>query len=346
MGVYDSEAFDHHDSVHFIERPDVGLRAIVAIHDLSRGPACGGTRRWVYESEQHATDDALRLARAMSYKNVLADLPVGGGKAVIMARPGQGKSAELLEAYGEAIESLSGRYVTTEDVGITCEDIAIVGRRTRHVVGLPDGPAASGDPSPFTAYGVFLGIRAALGRRYGNDSLEGRTVAIQGVGSVGLHLARLARDAGARLIVADVDPGKTAAAAAELEATICASEEIIAAEADVFAPCALGGVIGHETIGRLGAPIVVGGANNQLVDAETGARLQAAGILYAPDFVVNCGGIINVARELTGSYDPAGVRSHIERMPALLEEIFERSAREKVPTAAIAENLARERLGR
>ena len=278
-------AFDNHEAVYRIRDDATGLNALVAIHSTKRGPAAGGTRWWTYADDDAALTDALRLSRGMSFKNAMAGLPAGGGKGVIVR--GADKTPALMEAFGRAIETLAGRYVTAEDVGITEADMVAVARATRHVTGLPR-PAGSvgGDPGPATSQGVFVGMRAAIAAAYGKRSFEGTHVAIQGVGSVGLGVAERLHAAGARLTVADVDAGRVRLAVERTGARVVSVDEIARVEADVFSPCALGAVLSADTIPELAAGVVAGAANNQLAGPTDGARLHARGIVYAPDYVI------------------------------------------------------------
>ncbi len=346
MSVFENPSFDDHESVTFFADPPAGLRAIIAVHSTARGPGAGGVRFWSYPSSAEALTDVLRLSRGMSYKNAMADLPLGGGKAVLMKPAGAFDRAVLFEAYGRCVDSLGGRYITAEDVGVGVEDMRAVRRATRHVGGLPEGEAASGDPSPATAKGVFLGVRSVARRALGRDDLAGVTVAVQGVGHVGERLCRLLARAGASLIVADVARGVAARVAEELGGRAVAPEDIYDAEADIFAPCALGAIINPSTIERLRVKAVAGGANNQLATPDIGDRLAERGILYAPDYVINAGGIINIAAEVSGRYDPAWVEEKLAASNATLEAVFDRAAAEGRPTHAVADEMALERIGR
>ncbi|HYL01912.1 MAG TPA: Glu/Leu/Phe/Val dehydrogenase dimerization domain-containing protein [Steroidobacteraceae bacterium] len=346
MDVFDLPEFDGHELVLFGHDAPTGLRAIIAIHSTTLGPAAGGCRLWPYATTRAALADVLRLSRGMSYKNALAGLPFGGGKAVVIADPRRGKTPELLAAFGRLVDSLRGRYVTAEDVGTSPADMAHVARATRYVAGLGRSTGvAGGDPAPKTALGVFLGIQAAVKFRLGRDDFEGLSVAVQGAGGVGYHLCGLLAEAGARLRVADVRSEAVERACGEFGATPIAPDEVLAAAADVLAPCALGSVLDGASIARLRARVVAGAANNQLARDEHGEALRAAGILYAPDYVINAGGIISVAREYYGGTEEQ-VLEDIRGIPERLTEIFERSRREQRTTNEVADQLARERLGR
>jgi leucine dehydrogenase len=346
MEIFDMREFDGHELVVFGHDAPTGLRAIIAIHSSVLGPAAGGCRMWPYATTAEAVADVLRLSGGMSYKNALAGLPFGGGKAVIMG-DSRRKTPELFEAFGRLVDSLDGRYITAEDVGTTLADMTNVARATRYVAGLSAAPgAAGGDPGPKTALGVFLGIKAAVKFRLGRTDLEGATVAVQGVGGVGYHLCGLLAAEGARLSAADVRPAAVQRVCEEFRARAVSVEEVLSLEADVLAPCALGAVLNAHSIPRLRARVVAGAANNQLAQGQDGTALLAAGVLYAPDYVINAGGIINVAREYQGGGSEAQVTADIQGIPVRLTEIFERARRENRPTNAIADQMARERLGR
>jgi leucine dehydrogenase len=342
MGVFNHPEFDHHESIHHFEDPGSGLRAIIAIHSTALGPAAGGCRRWDYASDELALTDVLRLSRGMTYKNAVAGLPFGGGKAVILATDRAPKTRELFEAFGQAVDSLNGLYITAEDVGISVDDMRAVRSRTHFVSGLPQsGTNAGGDPSPWTALGVFHGIEAAVAARFGADSLRNITVAVQGVGHVGVYLCRLLHEAGAKLIVADVDKESLRAICEQVPAEVVAPRDILFSDAEVLAPCALGNVLNSETIPRIRARVVAGAANNQLASADDGARLSELGILYAPDYVINAGGVISVAHEYLGNSTEERVRSEVCRIPGRLQQIFADAESSGRPTNAIADELAR-----
>lgn len=342
MPVFDHADFDKHESLHFVQDPKSGLKAIIAIHSTALGPAAGGCRRWQYASDAAALTDALRLSRGMTYKNAVAGLEFGGGKSVILADDNAPKSPELFHAFGRAVEGLGGKYVTAEDVGCSVEDMRHVNEVTGYVSGLPrSGDNAGGDPSPLTALGVFLGIEAAVESRLGADSLQGIRVAVQGVGHVGLHLCRLLHEAGAILTVSDVNRDNLQLACDELPVTEIAPADLLYADVDVLAPCALGNILTSQTIPKLKATIVAGAANNQLATEDDGARLADRDILYAPDYVINAGGIINVAREYYGGSSEEEVRTEIGGIPERLKQIFEEAKTSEQPTNVIADELAR-----
>ena len=339
--------FDAHEALHFVTDRASGLRAIIALHSTHLGPAAGGTRLWHYADPATALTDALRLSRGMSYKNAMAGLPLGGGKAVILADASRTKTPEMIAAFGRAIDGLAGNYVTAEDVGMTVADMIAISKQTRFVAGLPvAGGEVGGDPGPHTSLGVFLGIKAAVRRALGKDTLAGLHLAIQGAGSVAGGVARLARTEGARLSIADVDQGRVQSLAAETGAAIVAPDAILSLAADILSPCALGAILTADTIAALDTPIVAGGANNQLATREDGERIAARGILYAPDYVINAGGIINVSTEYLRDGDAGLVRRRIDAIPALLEQIWADSAATGRNPAAVADAMAQKLIGR
>lgn len=343
MTPFESPHFAAHESVHCFADPATGLRALIAVHSTARGPAVGGCRFWSYASSEAALTDALRLSRGMSYKNALAGLPLGGGKAVVLKPAGEFDRAALFAAFGRAVDTLGGRYVTAEDVGTTVADMHSIATATRHVGGLAGhGNVAGGDPSPSTAWGVFLGLREAWSHVRGGGAVDlaGVRVAVQGLGGVGFHLCRHLHAAGARLLVSDLDAARVGRAVAEFDATAVAPADILAADADIFSPCALGAVLDAASIPTLRAALVAGAANNQLATAADGERLRQRGILYAPDYVINAGGIIRVACEYLRQGSESEVRAHIARIPATLRTVLEQAARESLPTHVVADRLA------
>lgn len=315
-------------------------RGIIAIHSTALGPAVGGTRFWKYSGDKAASVDALRLSKAMSYKNALAGLPFGGGKAIIIRDKGPFNREQLFRAHGRFIDSLGGRFITAEDVGTTPDDMTYVRRETAHVVGLP---GKSGEPSGMTAYGVLRAIKACAKFRWGSALLRGRTVAIQGCGNTGYQLAKQLHAAGAKLIVADIDNQKVMRIVDDFAATSVPPEKIISVPADVFAPCALGGVINDQTIGQLKVEIVAGSANNQLLESWHGDVLHELGILYAPDYVTNSGGVINGCRELL-AWDEETARRKVKQIYDTLLAILKRSNDERRPPFRVADEIAEERL--
>ncbi len=351
MSVFSNKGFDDHEEVAFFCDPACGLRAIIAVHNTNRGPALGGCRMWPYQTDDEALLDVLRLSRGMTYKSALANLDLGGGKSVIIGNPRSDKTEALMRAMGRAIDRLGGRYIAAEDSGTGVEDLKLMGQETRHVAGILEkqtgsGGTRSGDPSPATAYGVFVGLRTAVRHRLDREELDGIKVAIQGVGSVGFRLARYLREAGAQLWVTDIYPEQVQRAVDELQATAVGPNEIFDLDVDVFAPCALGAVINDRTLPRLHAAVVAGAANNQLSEDRHGRELMERGILYAPDYVINAGGIIDVSYERGVAYDREAMIRHIEGIEDTLIEIFRRSDVEKLPTNIIADHVAEERFQR
>ncbi|MEE4190844.1 MAG: Glu/Leu/Phe/Val dehydrogenase dimerization domain-containing protein [Halieaceae bacterium] len=343
MSVFSNLAFDHHEKVAFGADKQSGLRAIIAVHDTRLGPGVGGCRMYPYASDDEALYDVLRLSRGMTYKSALAGLPLGGGKSVIIGNPHSDKTPALLHAMGDFINSLGGLYVAAEDSGTGVADIRTMGERTVHVSGLQEGTEHGGDPSPTTAYGVYLGIRTAVQYRLGADSMRGLRVAIQGLGNVGYHLAgRLVAD-GAIVYGADVNAANLERAREHHGVQVVSTEDILTLEADVFAPCAMGAVLNRDTVNGLRVGIVAGAANNQLADEEQADHLWDRGILYCPDFLINAGGIIDVFHQRNGS-DPAVMREHVERIESNLQEILFRSDRAGRSPHLVAEDLAEEYL--
>ncbi len=341
MSVFSSPSCRDHENVVFHVDPEVGLKAIIAIHDTTLGPALGGLRMWDYADDGAALEDALRLSRGMTYKTALAGLPHGGGKAVIMGDPARDKTPALLASFGDAVEALAGRYITAEDVGISTANLTIIRIRTEHAAGYADG--GSGDPSPVTAWGVFHAIRAALAHRFGADGFDGRSVAVQGLGHVGAYLVRYLRQAGARVLVGDIDPARVAAMVATLGAEAVPAERIHKVAADVFAPCALGAGLNDATIPELGATIVAGAANNQLAEDRHGEALAARDILYVPDYAANAGGIININYEGL-DYDAEAAFAHVARIGETVHEILRRADADGVAPNRIADRLAEARI--
>jgi leucine dehydrogenase len=335
----------NHELVLRVEDAAAGLVGFVAVHSTARGPAAGGLRMRRYASTAEALDDVLRLSRGMTYKNAAADLPLGGGKSVIVGDP-RDKTPAMLRAMGRAIDTLGGRYWTAEDMGMSPEDMAVMAGETRYVAGLAEGRYASGDPSPVTARGIFNAIRTVARHRFGSEDLAGRRVAVQGLGHVGMHLCGDLHRAGATLIVADLDDARIASARAAWGAGVAPVDAILRAEADILAPCAIGAVLNAETIPALRVAAVAGGANNQLATADDGARLHARGILYAPDFVANAGGVINVAAEILRIEDRARwVGGKLAASAATLDAILTRARAADVSPNDIAEATVEAALG-
>lgn len=340
MCVFGHCEFDGHEQVVFCHDPSSGLRAIIALHNTVRGPALGGCRMWPYAGEAEALTDVLRLSRGMTYKSALAGLSYGGGKSVIIGDPRRDKSEALFRAMGRAVESLGGRYTVAEDVGISMPDVEIMAGETRHIAGTRAGGA--GDPSPATAYGVYMGMKAAAKHRLGVDSLKDLRVAVQGVGSVGYYLCRHLAADGADLIVADIAQDSLHRAVREFGARVAAPEQIAAAAVDIYAPCALGAVINDASLPQLKARIVAGSANNQLAEPRHGEELARRGILYAPDYVINAGGIIFISHE-GRDFDEAKAFTHVAKIHDTLLEIFRRADAQRMATSTAADRLAEER---
>lgn len=329
------------------EDPESGLRALIAVHDTTLGPALGGLRMWPYASWDDALFDVLRLSRGMTYKSAVAETGLGGGKSVILGNPKTQKSEKLFLAMGRFVDSLGGTYITAEDVGTSVEDMVIVRRTTKHVTGLPHSMGSSGDPSPWTALGCFRGIVACLEEAFGSGEVRGRTVAIQGCGHVGKFLAQHLARAGARLLLSDISAEKAQDVAKETGGTIVDPAEILFARCDVLAPCALGAVFNDETLPRLKTRVIAGAANNVLLKEEHGARLKAMGILYAPDYVINAGGIINVSIEVEpGGYNEARSKKKVENIYHALKKVFALSKGKNISTNEASNRLADEILER
>lgn len=341
MNVTLSPSYDGHQEVVFIDDAETGLNAIIAIHNTNLGPAVGGCRMFPYANKAEALEDVLRLSRGMTYKSALAGLPMGGGKAVIIGDPLSDKSPEMLRKMGQFIESLQGRYISAEDSGTSVKDLKLMSDETNHVLGINDEQEFGGDPSPLTAHGIFVGIVAAVNFKYGRESVNGARVAIQGAGAVGRYLAKELIEAGADVFVADINADSLATAQA-LGAKVVQAESIVSFDADVFAPCAMGAIINDASILELSAPIVAGGANNQLAKSEHGEMLRKRGVLYAPDFVINAGGIIEICRQYKNT-SATDCHTQIERIGPTLTQIFEQSSAQEMCTSVVAEQIAEHR---
>ena len=326
-----------HEKVLFVNNEKAGLKAIIAVHNTNLGPAIGGCRLFPYASYDDALFDVLRLSRGMSHKNAVAGLPHGGGKGVIIADP-SAKTEAMFEAFGEAVNNLGGDYITAEDVNTTCDDALVMLRKTSHICGLPQN---SGDPSPFTARGTWQGIKATAKVALGRDSLEGLTIAVQGLGKVGYDLCRLLHESGAKLIIANRS-NKSAAERAieEFGATIVPTEQIFSQECDIFSPNAMGAILNPTTIPQLKCKAVAGAANNQILDDASGLALKARGIFYAPDFVINGGGVINAAAEVDGPYDEKAVLAKVDNIYNSIERILSESKVTGEPEGVIATRYA------
>jgi leucine dehydrogenase len=338
-----SHGSDTHERVLFVSDADTGLKAIIAVHNSVLGPAAGGCRMWPYPDVESALFDVLRLSKAMTWKNALAGLPLGGGKSVIIGDPQTRKTPELLAAFARAVNDLGGRYLTAEDVGVGADDVEVLAQHSRHVFGL-SGEGQSGDPSPYTARGVFEGMRAALVYVYGSPDFSGRTVAVQGIGNVGLALCSQLHQAGAKLIVADRDDARTRMAVEKFGASVATTDDIHCQDADIYAPCAMGGALDVARVNALRTPIICGAANNQLADPETEQRVVERDILYAPDFVVNAGGMLNAAWDALGGYDRERSLSLIAGLFDTTLEIFKLAKAGGRSTNAVAEEMARARI--
>ncbi|MEO5903081.1 MAG: Glu/Leu/Phe/Val dehydrogenase [Gemmatimonadaceae bacterium] len=342
MELFDTLAEMGHEEVVVASDPSCGYRGIIAVHSTALGPALGGTRFWRYESDEAAVTDALRLSRGMTYKNAVANLDLGGGKSVIIGDNRTSNREAIFRAHGRFVESLGGRYITAEDVGTGTADMDFVHLETEHVAGLK---AKSGDPSPVTAHGVFRSIQASAKQRWGSDDLHGRTVAIQGCGNVGRYLATELHEAGAKLIVSDIDPERAQRVATETGAQIVQGDEIYSVEADIFAPCALGGIVNDKTLPLFKFEVIAGGANNQLLEPHHGDKLEEMGMQYAPDYVANAGGVINVFGEIAG-WDAEHSLKKADEIYDTILQVFDIAKKESIPSYKAADRLAELRLNR
>lgn len=343
MEIFNMMELDDYEQLVFCQDKNSGLKAIIAIHDTTLGPALGGTRMWTYDSEEEAIIDAMRLAKGMTYKNAAAGLNLGGGKTVIIGDPRKDKNPEMFRAFGRYIQGLNGRYITAEDVGTTVEDMDLIHMETDFVTGISPEFGSSGDPSPVTAYGIYKGMKAAALEAFGDDSLEGKTVAVQGVGSVAYTLCQHLHNEGAKLIVTDINKAAANRAVEEFGARAVDPNDIYDVDCDIYAPCALGATINDETLPRIKAKVIAGSANNQLRSSEHGDILFEKGIVYAPDYVINAGGVINVADELNG-YNQSRAMKKVEGIYDSLLKIFEISKRDNIPTYLAADRMAEERI--
>ena len=340
MKVFDMLAEMGHEQIMLCSDPGCGYRGIIAVHSTRLGPALGGTRFWTYADDEEAIVDALRLSRGMTYKNAVAGLSLGGGKSIIIGDNKTKDREDLFRAHGRFVESLGGRYITAEDVGTSTKDMDFVHMETGHVAGLA---GKSGDPSPVTAHGVFRAVQASANRRWGSDSLEGKTVAVQGCGNVGRYLSGELHEAGAQLIVSDIDAAKARRVADATGAEIVEGDAIYSVAADIFSPCALGGIINDDTVPLLKVEIVAGGANNQLLEERHGDALEKRGILYAPDYVANAGGVINVYGEVEG-WDAQRALDKADDIYDTVLRVFEIAEAYKIPTYEAADRVAEQRL--
>jgi leucine dehydrogenase len=338
------ETYDYEQMV-ICQDKQSGLKAIICIHDTTLGPALGGTRMWTYENEDAAIEDALRLARGMTYKNAAAGLNLGGGKTVIIGDPKKDKNEEMFRAFGRYIQGLNGRYITAEDVGTTVEDMDLIYQETPFVTGVSPAFGSSGNPSPVTAYGVYRGMKAAAMEAFGTDSLEGKVIAVQGVGHVAYTLCKHLHEEGASLIVTDINKEAVQRAVDDFGAKAVDIDDIYSVDCDIFAPCALGAIINDDTISKIKAKVVAGAANNQLKEIRHGDALHEMGIVYAPDYVINAGGVINVADELNG-YNRERALKKVETIYDNIASVIEISKRDNIPTYLAADRLAEERIER
>lgn len=343
MNIFDNKDFDNHEQVVFCHDKPTGLKAIIGIHNTKLGPALGGTRFYPYIKEEDALTDVLRLSKGMTYKAAVSGLDLGGGKAVIIGDPKKIGSESLFRAFGRMVNSLNGRYITAEDVGTSVKNMDWIRRETRHVTGISTSIGGSGDPSPFTAHGNFVGIKAGLKKQKGNDSVSGIKVAVQGVGNVGYHLCKELHANGAKLYVSDINEEALKRVVNEFNAKVLKGDEIYSVDADVYAPCALGATINDITIPMFKCSVIAGAANNQLLETKHGEMLQKAGILYAPDYVINAGGLINVNSEVYGG-DTENVLTQIENIYHTLLHIFAVADKEGITTAVAADRIAEKRI--
>ncbi len=342
--VFGNPSFADHEQIVFCHDKGTGLKAIIAIHDTTLGPALGGTRMWPYKSDAEALNDVLRLSRGMTYKAAISGLKLGGGKAVIFGDSKTDKTPEMFIKYGEFIESLNGKYITAEDVGSSTADMVNVRKSTTHVTGLPESMGGGGDPSPVTAYGVYMGMKASAFERWGSDSLKGRKIAIQGIGHVGTNLLRLVTEEGANVFITDINQEQLKNLSSQYHAEMVSLDGIYDVDMDIYAPCALGATLNTENINRLKCSIVSGAANNQLADENMHGRMLAEkGILYAPDFLINAGGLINVFSELNG-YNREVALEHTKQIYHTTLEIFKKAKEEKITTIEAAKIIAEQRI--
>ncbi len=333
-----------HEQVVFCHDPHSNLKAIIAIHNTTLGPALGGTRMWNYNSDDDAVVDALRLSRGMTYKAAISGLNLGGGKAVIIGDPSL-KSEALWRRYGKFVNSLNGKYITAEDVNTSASDMEYIHQETKHVTGIPEYMGGSGDPSPFTAYGVFVGMKACAHKRWGNDSLSGKKVLVQGVGHVGHYLVGHLIEAGAKVFISDINKDRIKETTNKFNVEFIEPAEMLNVDMDIYAPCALGATINTESIRTLTCSIIAGAANNQLADEKIhGRQLIEKGIIYAPDFLINAGGLVNVAAEASGSYNREKVTNDVEKIYNRILAIFSLSEKEDITTQEAAIQIAQKRI--
>ena len=342
--VFGQLSFDCHEQIVFCNDEDTGLKAIIGIHNTVLGPALGGTRMWTYQSEWHALNDVLRLSRGMTYKSAITGLNLGGGKAVIIGDAKTQKNDALMRKFGEFVNSLSGRYITAEDVGMETRDMDIIREVTPHVTGISESNGGSGNPSPVTAFGVYMGMKAAVKHKFGSDSLDGKKILVQGVGHVGETLVKLVSDEGAQVIINDINENRLEELSKKYNTNVILGNDIYNLDLDIYAPCALGASINDDTIHQLNTKVIAGAANNQLADeVKHGRILKEKGIAYAPDFLINAGGIINVYGELEG-YSKEESLKKTENIYNTTLEIFKLSEKENITTHRAAFNIAQKRI--
>jgi leucine dehydrogenase len=333
-----------HEQVVFCHDPKSNLKAIIAIHNTTLGPALGGTRMWNYNSDDEAVVDALRLSRGMTYKAAISGLNLGGGKAVIIGDPSL-KGEALWRRYGKFVNSLNGKYITAEDVNTSAADMEYIYQETKHVTGIPEYMGGSGDPSPFTAYGVFVGMKACAHKQWGNDNLSGKKVLVQGVGHVGQYLVGHLVDAGAKVYITDINETRIKETTDKYDVTFIKPADMLTLDMDIYAPCALGATVNSDTIPQLKCSVIAGAANNQLAEEKVhGRQLIERGIIYAPDFLINAGGLINVAAETSGSYNREKVTKDVEKIYNRILDIFSLSEAEKITTQEAAIRIAQQRM--
>ncbi|MEH6713490.1 MAG: Glu/Leu/Phe/Val dehydrogenase dimerization domain-containing protein [Paraglaciecola polaris] len=346
MSVFDHIEFDEHEHVAFCHDKETGLKAIIAVHNSHLGPALGGCRMWPYASSEEALNDVLRLSKGMTYKAAMANLSQGGGKAVIIGDPRVHKTPEMMRAMGRFVESLSGKYISAEDSGMSVSDLKLMAEESTYISGTKAsyhfaGEEADGNPAPSTAYGVFVGVKASVEYKFGT-SLKGKKVAIQGLGHVGYRLAEHLHREGAELYVADIYPESLNRAKEQLNATIVSPQEILMLDVDVVAPCAMGATINRQSVEALKAKVIAGAANNQLATEDLGEVLRSKGVLYAPDYVINAGGIIDIYHQKMLSSNEA-LKTHLEKIGHTLREIYSRADEQKLATNVVANSLAEEK---
>lgn len=350
MSVFEHHEFDQHEKVLFCKDKSSGLQAIIAVHNTNLGPALGGCRMWHYADSSEALTDVLRLSKGMTYKAAMANLKLGGGKAVIIGNPHTDKTPAMMTAMGRFVNAAQGDYITAEDSGISIDDLNLMSEQSQYVAGIHSrysfhGGHADGNPAPATAYGVFVGLKESVRYKLGTD-LKGLKVAIQGLGHVGYRLAQQLKDEGAELIVTDIYEQQLKRAEAELGAIVVSPEEIVQQDVDVFAPCALGAVLNERTIPQLKCKVIAGAANNQLAKEEHGKLLVEAGILYAPDYVLNAGGIIDIYHQNQEDSSAQALKTHLEGIALTLREIYTRADQEQLPTNRVSNLIAEERFGK